>query len=103
MSTHKVTPGGCEGALGHDGRTGGISRLQSFDDLQTSDFAATQVVPTAGHPYRMLRTAVAFTSEHSAVTAEDHAQTQWSMRRPARRCDLPVCSAISTSPRWISS
>jgi hypothetical protein len=28
----------------------GLSRLQSFVDLQASEFAATQVVPTAGHP-----------------------------------------------------
>jgi hypothetical protein len=46
---------------------GVISRLQSFVDLQASEFAATQVVPTAEHPYRMFRAAVAFTSEHSAV------------------------------------
>jgi hypothetical protein len=33
-----------------------------------SEFAATQVDPTAEHPiYRMFRAAVAFTSEHSAV------------------------------------
>ena len=30
-----------------------LSRLQSFDNLQASEFAATQVVPTAGHPLRM--------------------------------------------------
>ena len=47
---------------------GGITRLQSFDNLQASKFAATQVVPTAEHLInRMLRAAVAFTSEHSAV------------------------------------
>ena len=46
---------------------GHISRLQSFVNLQASEFAATQVVPTAGHPHRMFRAAVAFTSEHSAV------------------------------------
>src|SRR6516162_11383273 len=45
---------------------GGISRLQSFVNLQASEFAATQVVPTAENPYRMFRAAVAFTSEHSA-------------------------------------
>src|SRR5580704_2820512 len=44
-----------------------ISRLQSFVDLQASEFAATQVVPTAEHPHWMFRAAVAFTSEHSAV------------------------------------
>ena len=32
---------------------GVLSRLQSFDNLQASEFAATQVVPTAGHPLRM--------------------------------------------------
>ena len=51
----------------NDFRAGGISQLQSFDNLQASEFAATQVVPTAEHPYRMFRAAVAFTSEHSAV------------------------------------
>jgi hypothetical protein len=30
---------------------GVISRLQSFDDLQASEFAATQVVPTAGNQH----------------------------------------------------
>jgi hypothetical protein len=38
----------------------------ALDNLQASEFAATQVVPTAEHP-KMLRAAVAFTSEHSAV------------------------------------
>src|SRR5215831_19677500 len=33
----------------NDFRAGGITRLQSFDDLQASEFAATQVVPTAGN------------------------------------------------------
>ena len=28
-----------------------LTRLQSFDDLQASEFAATQVVPTAGNQY----------------------------------------------------
>ena len=52
----------------NDFRAGGITRLQSFDNLQASEFAATQVVPTAEHLInRMLRAAVAFTSEHSAV------------------------------------
>src|SRR6516162_1953677 len=46
---------------------GVISRLQSFVDLQASEFAATQVVPTAENPYRRFRAAVAFTSEHNAV------------------------------------
>jgi hypothetical protein len=32
----------------NDFRAGGISQLQSFDNLQASEFAATQVVPTAG-------------------------------------------------------
>ena len=32
---------------------GVLSRLQSFDNLQASEFAATQVVPTAGHPFRI--------------------------------------------------
>src|SRR5271166_2739851 len=32
---------------------GVLSRLQSFDNLQASEFAATQVAPTAGHPLRM--------------------------------------------------
>ena len=30
---------------------GVLSRLQSFDDLQASEFAATQVVPTAGNQH----------------------------------------------------
>ena len=32
----------------NDFRAWGISQLQSFDNLQASEFAATQVVPTAG-------------------------------------------------------
>jgi hypothetical protein len=46
---------------------GVFSRLQSFVDLQASEFAATQVVPTAEHLYRMFRAVVSFTSEHNAV------------------------------------
>ena len=41
--------------------------MQSFVYLQASEFAATQVVPTAEQPYRMLMAAVAFTSEHNAI------------------------------------
>src|SRR5262245_18130936 len=37
----------------------GLTRLQSFDDLQASEFAAAQVVPTAGTEYGV-RAAVAF-------------------------------------------
>ena len=37
----------------NDFRAGGISQLQSFDNLQASEFAATQVVPTADYPLRM--------------------------------------------------
>ena len=33
----------------NDFRAGVFTRLQSFDDLQASEFAATQVVPTAGN------------------------------------------------------
>ena len=52
----------------NDFRAGCITRLQSFTNVQASEFAATQVVPTAEHPInRMFRAAVAFTSEHSAV------------------------------------
>jgi hypothetical protein len=32
----------------NDFRAGGITQLQSFDNVQASEFAATQVVPTAG-------------------------------------------------------
>jgi hypothetical protein len=32
----------------NDFRAGRITRLQSFDNVQASEFAATQVVPTAG-------------------------------------------------------
>jgi hypothetical protein len=44
----------------------GLTRLQSFDNLQASEFAATQVVPTAGF-LSEVRAAVAFTSEQKAV------------------------------------
>jgi hypothetical protein len=43
-----------------------LTRLQSFVDLQASEFAATQVVPTAGI-LSDVRAAVAFTSEQRAV------------------------------------
>jgi hypothetical protein len=44
-----------------------LSRLQSFDDLQASEFAATQVVPTARYPIWAPRAAMAFSSEQNAV------------------------------------
>jgi hypothetical protein len=49
-----------------DFRAGGISQLQSFDNLQASEFAATQVVPP---PVSTLDAgaAVAFTPEQNAV------------------------------------
>jgi hypothetical protein len=50
----------------NDFRAGSITRLQSFDNLQASEFAATQVVPTAGI-LSDVRAAVAFTSEQNAV------------------------------------
>jgi hypothetical protein len=50
----------------NDFRAGSITRLQSFDNLQVSGFAATQVVPTAG-VLSDVRAAVAFTSEQNAV------------------------------------
>ena len=43
-----------------------LTRLQSFDNLQASEFAATQVVPTAAI-LSDVRAAVAFTSEQNAV------------------------------------
>jgi hypothetical protein len=50
----------------NDFRAGRITRLQSFDNLQASEFAATQVVTTAG-VRSDVRAAVAFTSEENAV------------------------------------
>ena len=43
-----------------------FTRLQSFVDLQASEFAATQVVPTADL-LSEIRAAVAFTSEQNAA------------------------------------
>jgi ADP-ribosylglycohydrolase len=40
--------------------SGRFSRLQSFVDLQASEFAATQVVPTAEHPHWMFRASLTF-------------------------------------------
>jgi hypothetical protein len=50
----------------NDFRAGLLTRLQSFDNLQASEFAATQIVPTAGTKCGV-RAAVAFTSEQNAV------------------------------------
>lgn len=45
---------------------GVLTRLQSFVNLQASEFAATQVVPPLA-PSSGIRAAVAFTSEQNAV------------------------------------
>jgi hypothetical protein len=50
----------------NDFRAGVLTRLQSFVNLQASEFAATQVVPPLA-PSSGIRAAVAFTSEQNAV------------------------------------
>ena len=56
----------CHSISLNDFRAGLLTRLQSFDNLQASEFAATQVVPTADL-LSEIRAAVAFTSEQNAV------------------------------------
>src|SRR5215510_2355701 len=62
--TLTATPAGVQGS---EERYAEItSRLQSFDNHQASEFAATEVVPTADFCC-VARAAVAFTSEQNAV------------------------------------
>jgi len=82
---------------------GGLTRLQSFVDLQASEFAATQIVPTAGHLLGT-RAAVAFYVRANRGSLPPRASDMLAVRNraidgrglsPPRSAALPAATRLS--------